>query len=152
MGVLPGAAEADWKVLRRDEDAVEYHAATAPLTLYHTDTEAYVHAMEADAPGVFVVMRPSEDAAFPWMLGLVTASAYEAQDYTDSSEEMVEKIVMPPALLAWVKAFVDAHHASEPFVKRQRNKQRRDLIEDGKGDARIRQESDVYRAPRRVLQ
>ena len=33
VGVLPGAAEADWKVLRRDEDAVEYHAATAPLRL-----------------------------------------------------------------------------------------------------------------------
>ncbi|MDE0408553.1 MAG: DUF3305 domain-containing protein, partial [Alphaproteobacteria bacterium] len=38
----------------------------------------------------------------------------------------------------------------EPFVKRQRDRRRVDLAEDGKGDPRIRQMSDVYRAPRRA--
>ncbi len=149
VGVLPGAAQASWKVLRRDGEAVDYHAATLPMTLYQTDTEAYVHALESQAPGIFAVLRPSGDADFPLRPVLVTASAYEAQDYTDGAEEVVEKIVMPPALLDWVRSFVDTHHRSEAFVKRKRNKHRQELVEDGKGDHRIRQTSDVFRAPRR---
>lgn len=147
--VLPGAAPADWKVLRREGDSVEYHAATLPMTLYHTDTEAYVHALEADEPGIFVIMRPSDDAERPFDMVLVTASAYEAQDYCDSAEEVVEKVKMPPALLGWIKRFVDAHHEQEVFVKRKRDKHRQELSEDGKGDARIKQASDVFRAPRK---
>lgn len=34
------------------------------------------------------------------------------------------------------------------FVKRRRNKSRVDALEDGIGDARIVQTTDVYRAPR----
>ena len=37
---------------------------------------------------------------------LATASPYEAQDYTDSGEEIVEKVMMPPGLVAWVRDFV----------------------------------------------
>ena len=33
------------------------------------------------------------------------------------------------------------------FIKRKRDKKRIDLREDGKGDERIRQVADVYRAP-----
>ena len=54
---------------------------------------------------------------------------------------------MPTGLIAWVREFVDMHHEEEIFYKRQRDKHRIDLEEEGIGDPRIRQLADVYRAP-----
>ena len=83
----------------------------------------------------------------PLEILLVTASPYEAQDYADTGEELVEKVPMPDGLVAWIRDFVEAHHEDEVFIKRKRDKKRIDQKEDGIGDARIRQTSDVYRAP-----
>lgn len=146
VAVLPGAPEADWKELRREGDAVEYHAATRPLELYRTDTEAYLQGLSARIPAIYVVMRESEADA-PLDVVLVTASPFEAQDYADTGEELVEKVPMPDGLIAWIREFSEAHHEEETFIKRRRDKKRIDLREDGIGDARIRQTSDVYRAP-----
>ena len=44
---------------------------------------------------------------------------------------------------------MEKHYEEEAFVKRRRNKARVDQSQDGIGDPRIRQVSDVYRAPRR---
>lgn len=146
IAVLPGAQDATWKELRRDGKAVEYHAATLPLELFRTDTEAYLHGLSAKVPAIYVVMREGEDDQ-PLNVVLVTASPYEAQDYADTGEELVEKVPMPEGLAAWIRDFVELHHEDEIFIKRRRNKTRLDLKEDGIGDARIRQTSDVYRAP-----
>lgn len=149
VAVLPGAGEADWKELRREGDAVEYHAATLTLELYRTDTEAYLQGLSAEVPAIYVVMRDAEEGDAPLDITLVTASPFEAQDYADTGEEQVEKVPMPEGLIAWVRDFAEAHHEEEVFVKRKRDKKRIDLKEDGIGDARIRQVADVYRAPSR---
>lgn len=151
VAVMPGAGPADWRELRRDGDAVEYHAATVPLELWHTDTEAYLTALAARVPAIGVVMREAEssDAPADVEVLLATASPYEAQDYLDSGEEIVEQVPMPEGLVAFIRDFCEAHHEDEVFVKRRRDRQRVDLKEDGKGDPRVRQTSDVYRAPRR---
>ncbi len=146
VAVLPGAGPADWKELRRDGDAVEFHAATLPLELFRTDTEAYLHGLSAKVPAIYVVMREGA-GAHPLDVVLVTASPYEAQDYADTGEELVEKVPMPEGLIAWIRDFVDLHHEDEVFIKRRRDKTRVDRREDGIGDARIRQVADVYRAP-----
>lgn len=146
VAVLPGAKEASWSELRREDDAVEYHAATVPLELFRTDTEAYLHGLSAKTPAIYVVMRPSAGAA-PLDVLLATASPYEAQDYADTGEELVEKVPMPDGLIAWIRDFVELHHEDEVFIKRRRDKKRIDAKEDGIGDARIRQLADVYRAP-----
>lgn len=146
VAVLPGAGPADWKEMRRDGEAVEFHASTLPLELFRTDTEAYLHGLSAKDPAIYVVMRPSESDA-PLDVTLVTASPYEAQDYADTGEELVEKVSMPDGLIAWIRDFVEEHHQDEVFIKRRRDKKRIDLKEDGIGDARIRQTADVYRAP-----
>ncbi len=146
--MLPGAGPANWQVLREEDGAVEYHAATLALELYRTDTEAYLHGLSAKLPAIYVIMRePQEDMETPLEIILVTASPYEAQDYADSGEEIVEKVPMPPGLIAWVRDFVKSHHSEEEFVKRRRDKVHTDLIEDGVGDRRISQLTDVYRAP-----
>ncbi len=153
VAVLPGAGAADWREMRREGDWIEYHAATVSLDLHGAETEAYRNALSDRPPSVFVVLRQedSTEDSKPCVL-LVTASPYEAQDYADSGEEIVEKVPMPPGLIAWVRDFVDQHHVDEKFIKRKRDGKRVDVIEDGVGDVRIRQDSDVYRAPKRRLQ
>ncbi|WP_428671592.1 DUF3305 domain-containing protein [Roseibium sp.] len=149
VSLLPGAGEAYWKVLRADGDLVEYHAATLSLELHRTETEAYLIALSDKVPSVYVVMRaaPELEPGVPLELLLMTASAHEGLDYADSSEVIVEKVPMTPGLIAWIREFVDMHHEEEIFHKRQRDRTRVDLEEDGIGDPRIRQLGDVYRAP-----
>ena len=146
VAVLPGAGPENWKVLRRDGEAIEYHAATVPLELFRTDTEAYLHGLSTKIPSIYVVMRDGVGVD-PLDVVLATASPYEAQDYADTGEELVEKVPMPEGLVAWIRDYIDEHHEDEVFVKRRRDKSRIDLTENGIGDARIRQISDVYRAP-----
>ena len=145
--VLPGARSAEWQEMRRDGDVVEFHAATLDMTLHRTEVEGYKVSLAMRAPSVFVVLRDSDDTDRPLDVHAVTASAYEAQDYMDSGEELVEPVVMPESLAGFVKDFVDAHYEETPFYKRQRDKTRVDRTEDGIGDARIRQTADVYRTP-----
>ncbi|WP_170403635.1 DUF3305 domain-containing protein [Ruegeria arenilitoris] len=152
VAVLPGAPPADWIELRREGDAVEYHAATLPLKLWSDETEAYLANLSDSQPSLYLVLRDDAEGDRPLNAFLITASPYEGQDYADTGEEIVEKIPMTEGLIAWVRDFTLAHHRDEVFVKRRRDKKRVDLVEDGKGDARIRQTSDVYRAPRRAVQ
>lgn len=144
--MLPAAPPANWTELRRDGEAVEFHAVTLPLTLYRTDTEAYLQGLSARIPAIYVVSREPEGDA-PLDFVLATASPFEAQDYADTGEEQVDKVPMPDGLIAWVRAFIERHHEEEAFVKRRRDKKRVDILEDGIGDARIRQTADVYRSP-----
>mgnify|MGYP003744957719 FL=1 len=146
-GILVGAADASWRELRREGQAVEYHAATMTLELHGAETEAYLHGLSTQVPSVYVVMRESEQVDIPLAVLLATASPYEAQDYTDSGEELVEKVPMPDGLIAWVRDFVEEFHQEEVFVKRKRDRKRIDEKEDGIGDARIAQLGDVYRSP-----
>ena len=150
VGVLPGAAPAQWHELRRDGDTVEFHAATVDLDLWRTDTEAYLTGLSTRVPSIYVVMHKSTEVDAPQEVEilLATASPYDAQDYADSGEEIVEQVPMPAGLMAWIREFVDQHHQEEEFIKRKRDKRRVDLVEDGIGDSRISQDSDVYRAPR----
>ncbi|MDP4032470.1 MAG: DUF3305 domain-containing protein [Pseudorhodobacter sp.] len=152
--VLPGAPPADWRVLRREGEIVEYHAATLTLDLWSTDTEAYLVGLAAKVPGVVVVLCENPDPASdkPFQPALVTASPYEGQDYMDSGEGLIEMVAMPPGLVAWVRDFVAAHHVEVPFVKRKRDHERVDLVQTGKGDPRVRQVADVFRAPHAARQ
>lgn len=144
--VLPGAGPAHWKELRREGDVVEYHAATSTLRLFAAETESYLHGLTARDPSLFIIMRKI-DGAFPFRVVLVTASPYEAQDYSDNGEDVVEKVSMPPGLTAWVQAFVDETHVDEEFIKRRRDKERIDRVQDGIGDPRIETMADVYASP-----
>lgn len=149
VDVLPGAGPADWKVIRQEGETTDYHVTTLDLELHRTDAEAYRISLTMTPPAVFVVIREDDDpsAEFEVKVHAVTASAYEAQDYLDSGEEIVEPVGMPEGLVATIRDFTDLHFHEEPFIKRKRDKKRIDLVQDGIGDARIRQTADVYRAP-----
>jgi hypothetical protein len=145
VAVLPGAGPADWHEMRREGEAVEYHAATVPLEVHRALVEGYRVALASDQPSVWVVLRPAPGERGIEVHG-VTASAFEAQDHSDGSEDIVEPVPMPAQLRAWLSAFVERHHHEEVFVKRQRRK-------GGAADSaasepgRARPAGDVYRAP-----
>ena len=148
VAVLPGAGPTDWRVLRSEGDVTEYHAATPTLELHGADTDAYVHGLAAQVPCIYVVLRATASTQGPpFEVLLVTASPYEAQDYADNGEDVVEKIAMPPVVIGWVEAFAQQFHIEEVFKKRRRDKKDIGLVEDGIGDVRIAQMADVYRAP-----
>ena len=148
VGVLPGAPDADWRELRREGEAVEYHAATLTLEVHRAETEGYKVALSREPPSVYVILRPAEQPGgeFPYDVFRVTASAFEAQDYLDSGEEIVEPVPMPPALIAWLTDFVGRHHKDEPFIKRKRRPAEIEPGEDVRGDPRVRS-GDVFRHP-----
>lgn len=146
-GLLPGAGPGGWKELARDGDTVEYHAATVPMELHRTETEAYLVALNASPPVIWVVMRPPRSADDRPEVVTVTASAYEAQDFTDNGEDVVEPVPIPAPIAAWISDFVGRHHVEEEFVKRKRKAHRDERRDEGIGDARVRQTADVYRSP-----
>lgn len=144
--VLTGAGPSEWRELRRDGESVEFHADTVPLELHGADVEAYLHGLTALVPCLYIIMREGA-GEHPFDMVLVTASPYEAQDYTDSGEEVVEKVAMPPMLQSFVQDFVDEFYKEEEFVKRKRDKKRIDLVQDGIGDPRIGKAADYYASP-----
>ena len=145
--VLPGAGQANWHELRREGEVTEYHVATLDLDLHGADTDSYLHELNAKVPSVYVILREEGDADHPLETVTVTVSPYEAQDYADSGEELIEKVPMPSALFAWVADFVEEFHEEEVFIKRKRDKKRIDLSQDGIGDPRIGTVQDVYASP-----
>lgn len=150
--LLPGAASpgAHWRVLSEDPDTglMELHAATPTLELHRAEVEGYRVSLTMTPPSVFVVLRPCADpnTGEPPLVHLITASAYEAQDYGDGDEEIVEAAPAPELLREWIDGFVDAHWRDQEFKKRKRDRYEQ-AKQDGKGDPRVRQTADVYRAP-----
>ena len=126
VAVILGAPAVEGrKVLRRGDRWVHYHAATLPLELHRRETEAYKVNLAGDPPSVYVVLREDEDEDSDedgYTPFCITASPYEAQDYLDSGEEIVEGIPMDDGLIAWVQSFIDRHHVDEPFYKRKRKR------------------------------
>lgn len=149
VGLLPGSDEQNWKLLREDSGIYEYHAGSKLMELHRAEVESYKVALSMTPASAFVILERNEieDVDNEYSVHKVTASAYEAQDYSDSDEYLVEAVPMPPSLLAWVEKFVDYFFEEKPFVKRKRDKVRIDKIEEGVGDHRIAKHSDVYRSP-----
>lgn len=149
VSVIPNAGPGGFRVLREDGDVTDFHAATVPLDLHHTEVESYRTSLMMTPPSLFVVLNKGDDAGNEHGIDVhaVTVSADRAQEHQDSDELIVEPVALPEALIATVKKFCDAHFEEVPFVKRKRDRKRIDLVEDGIGDARIRQTADVYRSP-----
>lgn len=126
VAVIPGAPEIDeWRELAHGEGWVRYHAGTLAVELFRRETEGYKHNLSLDQPAVYVVLREGEELEDHDVEPvLATVCPYEAQDYQDSGEEIVDKVAMPDVIAAWVADFVERHHVEEPFVKRKRQPHR----------------------------
>ena len=149
IGVLPQAGPGGFRVLREDGDVTDFHAATVPLELHRADVESYRISLMMTPPSLFVVLDKGLNAGNEHGVAVhaVTANADTAMNYQDSAEMIVEPVAMPETVMAYVREFCEAHRVETPFVKRRRDRIDIDTVEDGIGDARIRQATDVYRSP-----
>ncbi len=102
-----------------------WYLGSMELELFRSETEGYRENLGSTSPQVYVVARPSDDAEGiePF---LVTVCPFEAQDYMDSGEEIVDAVLMPDLVIGFVKDFIDRHHVDEPFKKRKRRDHRRE--------------------------
>lgn len=135
IAVVPGAGPVErWNEIASGEGWTHFHAATVPLTLYRSESEAYNVNLNNVVPAIYVVLRKDEDddAGHPYFVHEATASPYDAQAYLDSDDDIVEAVPMPPGLVAWIKTFVDEHHVEEVFVKRKRTRIKPDDQKFGK--------------------
>lgn len=120
--VIAGApADAGWRELAHGEGWVQFLAGTVTLELHRKETEAYKYNLECRQPMLYVVLTPDDDPDSPWPVRVltVTASPFEAQNYLDSGEEIVEAVAIPEAIHRWLADFVDEHHVEEEFRKRK---------------------------------
>ncbi len=110
-------------VLKTNDDATHYFAGVFEIELHRKETSAYITNLGNNPPAVYVVVSEAEDeeSALPYDVRLVTVSPFEAQDFLDTGEEIVEAIAMIDPLVAWVERFVETHHQEEKFIKRQRD-------------------------------
>ena len=130
VAVVPGAPLADpsgpWKKLREGAGWEQYLAGTLMVEIHRTDTEAYRDCLAADPPRIFVVLQEDLEGAHEVRPFLATVSTYEAQDYADAGENIVEGVAMPESMIAWLRAFVDDHHVEQPFRKRRLRRSKED--------------------------
>jgi hypothetical protein len=125
-GFKPGAR------MMGGEGFTRYFVGHAQIYCHATETEAYVHNLDSREPALYVVLRKDEDGPLPWMVHAVTASPYEAQDYEDSAEDLIERVAMPHSVLEALVDFVEAHHVDRPFKKRKRKEIRLEEQKFGK--------------------
>lgn len=132
--VFAGAPEiSEWTKTGEGEGWTQFHIGTLPIELFRKETEAYRVNLSNQPPVVYVILREAEEPDDPDIRAVhVTVSPYEAQDYLDTGEDIVEPVPMPEDIMAWVQDFVSRHHVDEPFKKRKRKDYRNEPDKFGK--------------------
>ena len=121
VAVIPGAPEVDqWRVLAKAPGWVRYHAGTLTLEIHCKETEGYRLNLVTTQPKVYIVLRYDDEAEPGIVPFLATVCPYEAQNYLDGDEDLVEPVSMPDVVAQWLGDFVAKHHVDEPHYKRKR--------------------------------
>ncbi|MEM8555131.1 MAG: DUF3305 domain-containing protein [Pseudomonadota bacterium] len=116
MGLTPVKP---WTVLLADEGMTRYHAGVCDLVLHRKETEALRLNLMLEVPEIYVTLQEGS-GEWPWEPAGVTASSFDAQDWEDPGDQIIERVAMPEAVAAFVQAFVEVHHVEETFKKRKR--------------------------------
>lgn len=122
VGIIPGAPHIDsWLELRSSNDWTHFHAGTLTVELFGRETQGYMVNLANKVPSCYVILRqgdePEDHEVEPFH---ATVCPFEAQNYLDSGEDIIDALPMDPGMIAWVKAFCDRNHKDEPFYKRKR--------------------------------
>ena len=127
ISVIPGIASIDsnesWKLLREGSKWKHFLVGSLELELFRGETEGYRYNLSNEPSVVYVVLSPGEEANDPEVVPfLATVCPYEAESYGENGEDIVEGVVMPIEIVAWVQSFIDKYHVDQPFKKRKQKK------------------------------
>ena len=160
LDVLPGSGNNDSSIrpLLDESQDQEYDLfkVETEIDLHRAESEAYVENLGSTDPSIYVVLSPDAPDDDPTKYGItldsVCLSPYRIQDYEDIGEDIIEKFRLDGPIAYFLEDFVKNHFKYEKFIKRKRDKKdKTDLVVEGKGDSRIRQKADVFRAPRKKI-
>jgi hypothetical protein len=128
--IVPGASDiAAPRLIAEGEGWQRYHLATLDIELHRPETEGYRYNLSQAAPVVYALWRFVDEDPAGWPEPFhVTVCPYEAQDYLDGGDVVVEGATMPEAVTLWLAGYVARHHVDAPFRKRRRKPH-----PDGKG-------------------
>ena len=122
VAVLPGRPQAEpWTMLAADGDTATFYAGAADIALYRTETGRYRDNLASGTPSLWVVLRPT-GAEPPYSVAAVTADPAEGESFTQTGDDLVGSVPMPPAVRDTLEAFIAEHHVEQPFYKRQRDR------------------------------
>ncbi len=117
------------KIRHEGDGWVHYLLECDPLELHRKDAPAYREGLAQEGKALLWVVLGEEgdpDSSLPYYVQLVTASPYEAQDYLDSGELIVEAVDMPELLRKHIEDYVAHCPEEEQFIKRKQKKKYRD--------------------------
>lgn len=119
-GVIPdsGTAPTSGRIIHRSAKTTQYLFGGLELAVFRSETENYYLNLTSPAPKVFVMWRLQDDVAVPV---LATVSYGEGARYLDSGES-VDGVPMPPEIIAWLGAYVEANYRPEPKLPRRRRR------------------------------
>jgi hypothetical protein len=123
-GIAPGAPElATPRLLQQGPGWARYHMATLDIELFPRETEGYRYNLSQQRPVVYVLWRHAdEDLRQEPAVFHVTVCPYEAQDYLDGGDVMVEGVPIPDLVAHWMRGYIARHHVDAPFEKRRRKR------------------------------
>ena len=122
IGVLPDEPEMNpWTVLREKDEATLYYAGGATVDLYRSETQRYRDNISSGAPGVWIVLSPSE-GAWPYEISAVTIDPAEGEAFTEAGGNLVGAVPLPEVLRDAIEGFIAEHHVERNFVKRERRR------------------------------
>ena len=156
--VLPGSGNNDSSIIplldESQNQEYDLFKVETEIDLHRAEAEAYLENLGSTDPSIYVVLSPDAPDDKPSKYGIfldsVCLSPYRIQDYEDIGEDIIEKFKLDGPIAYFLEEFVEKHFKYEKFIKRKRDKKdKTDLVVEGKGDSRIRQKSDVFRAPRK---
>lgn len=123
--VLDAPKGVNGKIREQGDGWTHFFMECDPLELHRKDAPAYHESLLQENGGsLWIVLGEEDDVEepLPYYVQLVTASPYEAQDYLDSGELIVEVVDMPKLLQAFIEDYLQRCPQEEKFIKRKQNK------------------------------
>src|SRR5437016_5990140 len=112
---------APWSVLAVEGETTTFYAGAVNINLYRTESGSYRDNLASGRPSLWVALRPT-GVEPPYELLAVTADSDEGESFTQSGDDVVAAVPMPPPVHDMIAAFVAEHHVERPFSKRERDR------------------------------
>lgn len=105
------------RLLYQNESTQRWLHGGLKVELFSDDGEGYYLNATTDVPSWFVLWRMQDEptvAEEPIPCPVVVSLSYHDAGRWLDAQENVEQVPAPPAVLAWLNAFVQEHHVVEP--------------------------------------